>query len=417
MQPPLPPGSGAPSYPPERKREKPSVPLKNGSGQVVRPSDPSEKVFSNAAPDKQSWPLLKRRKAEIFTPETRFTESPHKFQSAPTGMGNWMANVFTGANRHAPLMQCTMIGSHDAASHSLKGFGDQWAITQTNGLHDQLCAGARYLDVRITCNRKGEFIVHHGPVKGGTAQKEVIEPLSDFLKEHPKELVVVKLQFEGVSKEKVTKFLDHDFKSLSSTFALSNRDETGQNRKPGLITYDEACQEGKNLLVLVNDEKLKDADKLLQRELGDNAWLHSRHCIDMWANTPDHKEVRSFSENNVLPVIDRSMQRNEGKLSVLQLQTNIKPSQALKGGMKSVWRLAGNSNHEMTGMVKDWYLQRSFKPNIILQDFIGHFNYQEVAALTIALNSEYMSDDDIKVGFPEIYPDIIALRNELQRVD
>ncbi len=341
------------------------------------------------------------------------TASSKNFEPALPSMEDWMGRLFKGPNRHVRLMHCSMIGSHDAASHCLSGFGQRWATTQTNNLTDQLKAGVRYLDIRITKNRHDEFIVHHGPVRGGSAQKEVIEPLADYLQKHPSELVMVKLQFDGMDKESVQTFLNTEFKTVSDAYALRNKNKAGKIRPPGLMTYDEAMNEGKNLLVMVNDEKLKKKHHMTQEELGDRCWRHHEHSIDLWPNTPDSAQVKAFNEDQVIPQVVRSRDQHEGKMAILQLQTNMNPLQIFRGGLSSVWRLASFSNNEIPTMIVHWCKHRGFKPNIILQDFIGHFNYREITALTIALNSENLDTFEIRYQFPDQAEKILAYREAL----
>ncbi|WP_062262352.1 phosphatidylinositol-specific phospholipase C domain-containing protein [Endozoicomonas arenosclerae] len=341
------------------------------------------------------------------------TATTRNYEPTPVSMQNWMGRLFTGPNRNVRLMHCTMIGSHDAASHCLTGFGQRWATTQTNNLTDQLNAGVRYLDIRITKNRRGEFIVHHGPVHGGLARKEVIEPLTDYLKKNPSELVMVKLQFDGMDKASVQTFMETEFKEVSEAHALHNKDKAKRLRPPGLITYGDAIDSGKNLLVMVNDEKLKKTDHFTQEELGDYCWRHNDHSIDLWPNTPDPARVKTFNENYVIPKVDYSRNKHDGKIAMLQLQTNVNPFQLFRGGLSSVWRLASFSNHEIPEMITHWNRLRGFKPNVILQDFIGHFNYSDITALTIALNSENMTNFDVRYQFPDQAEKILTYREAL----
>ena len=352
---------------------------------------------------------LRNMLVKILVGVVRFLTNPHDdFKPIPE-MSSWMEKTFTGEQALIPLIYSTLIGSHDAASHNLGGLFKRWALTQTHGIKDQLEAGARYLDIRITCNSKGHFIVHHGPVLGESASEEVLQPLTEFLREHPKEVVLMKLQFSGMTKAQITAFLQSECAELTAQHALNNKDSAGRRRPAGLINYETARNEQRNLVITINDEALDESERLTREELGDKAWKHQEQAVDMWPNASDASEVKKYNEKAVLQRISTRRNRN-AQLGILQLQTNVNPYKALKGGLNSIWRLASFSNYEIPGILHYWHGEFGFSPNIILQDFIGHFNYREIAALTLALNTQKLTVADIKERFPELSEDILDAR-------
>jgi len=64
----------------------------------------------------------------------------------------------------------------------------RWGEAQRLDIYQQLCAGARYLDVRVV-NVKGVFHVAHGML--GTTTDDVLAQVARFLDEHAGEVVVV----------------------------------------------------------------------------------------------------------------------------------------------------------------------------------------------------------------------------------
>lgn len=377
----------------------------------IKYSKTTEKLFSITKPGYTPKRSLSSRVASTIVRVLSYFYSTRKpFNNPSPELTDWMSRTFTGYRKNTRIMNCTMIGSHDSATHCLKGLGQSWAVTQTNGIKDQLHAGARYLDIRITLDHQGKYIVHHGPVKGGSAQEEVAEPLLDFLKNHPKEVVVVKLQFSGMNKAQVKQYLEKDFHILRECFALHNHDLDGNQRAPGEITFAEAQASSRNLLLTVSDEHLKKDDKLTQKDLGKTAWLHRNNVIDEWPNTPDAKDVFRFNEERLDKI---KIARKNGKLAIVQMQTNVNPWQTLKGGLSSIRRLAGFSNRAIPTALRQWYLAKDFSPNIILQDFIGHFNYRELAIIALTYNTSRMSLEELEKAFPELGPEILDTRYSL----
>ena len=342
------------------------------------------------------------------------TPDSGRFRSPGPEMNDWMSRLYTGPRENTRIMESTMIGSHDAASYGLSGFGSSAAITQSQGVGRQLDAGVRYLDIRITLDKKGLYVVHHGPYIGKPATAAVVQPLKKFLEKHPDEIVVVKLQFSGMSKEAARKFLKTEFKELMGKRALSNRDRHGHRVGPGSLTFRNARTSGRNLLLTVSDEHMGKSEKLNQKELGSHAWLHHEFTNDLWPNSSDSRAVRAYTEEHVLPKMEASKKKKDGRLNVLQLQTNINPTEFLRRGISPVVRLAGYSNEEIPGMLKQWYKQRRFVPNIILQDFIGHYNYRDISLLALTFSTQSMSEQELKQAFPRLHRAIIRTRMSLE---
>lgn len=338
-----------------------------------------------------------------------------KFRAPGPELKDWMSRLYTGPRENTRIADSTMIGSHDAASYGLSGFGSSMAITQSRSIGPQLEAGVRYLDIRITLDDKGQYIVHHGPYHGKGALKAVVEPLKKFLQRNPDEVVVVKLQFSQMSKATARKFLWTEFGELMKKRALSNRDKYGNRIGPGSLTFKDAHKTGRNLLVTVSDEHLGKSEKIKQEELGKHAWHHGEFSNDLWPNSSDVRNVKAYTEKHVLGVMTKSKETKDGKLDILQLQTNINPLEFLKGGINSVERLARFSNKKIPVMLRHWYKQKGFIPNIILQDFIGHYNYRDISLLALTFSTRTMSEDELKASFPRLHRAILRVREQLER--
>lgn len=328
-------------------------------------------------------------------------------------MDSWMARIYCDDRKYTRLSDCAIVGSHDSATCNLDGIRQGWVVTQTQGIKDQLQAGVRYLDVRITKDFNGRYVVHHDSVLGGEVKNEVIHPLQNFLEGHSQEVVILKMQFSGVNKQEVLHYLKHGIKSLSECHALPVQyADTGRLIPPGHVTFAEMGVKKKNLIILVSDSDLKLSDKLDQADLGGKAWLYRSQALGKWANSCDMKQVLAFNQREALPALMRSKACNAGKLGVLQMQTNP-DGDLLEGGLKPTKALAGISNPQIPGALKKWHKELGFVPNIVLQDFISHFNFNETAALLLAMNTKHLSESHIKSAFPDFSKQIIRQRKNL----
>lgn len=90
-----------------------------------------------------------------------------------------------------------MIGSHDAASFSIKKSQPYSAIARCQNWNttQQLEAGVRILDIRIASSTSVEsrIAIWHGCVRGGDFVETVLQPVHEFVERHPEELIVIQL--------------------------------------------------------------------------------------------------------------------------------------------------------------------------------------------------------------------------------
>ncbi|PZF89986.1 1-phosphatidylinositol phosphodiesterase [Listeria ivanovii] len=94
------------------------------------------------------------------------------------------------------LTSLTIPGTHDTMSY--KG-NISWTLTkalaqtQKMSLFQQLEAGIRYIDIRA----KEDLQIYHGPIYLDASLKGVLETTVNFLKEHPKETIIMRLKDEN----------------------------------------------------------------------------------------------------------------------------------------------------------------------------------------------------------------------------
>ena len=132
-------------------------------------------------------------------------------------LSRWMENL-PNEKQLCPLNQVTMPGSHNSASfwfdtsmelapdkpkivssmsdkvgfldNTMKSFVNKWALTQSWNVKQQLCGGIRYFDMRVAYRKASdEFRCVHALF--GHPVEEILEEVKKFLKENPKEVVLL----------------------------------------------------------------------------------------------------------------------------------------------------------------------------------------------------------------------------------
>jgi hypothetical protein len=80
-------------------------------------------------------------------------------------------------------------GTHDSAAR----FGGAAAQAQTWTIDDQLAAGIRYFDIR-TRTMQNALAIHHGDFYQNQNFGDVMKTVTDFLRDHPSEVVVIRVK-------------------------------------------------------------------------------------------------------------------------------------------------------------------------------------------------------------------------------
>jgi len=105
------------------------------------------------------------------------------------GHSDWMGDV-PDATR---VLSLSIPGTHNSCSiGGIFGF----TKTQDRDLSDQLNAGIRFLDIRLS-HYQDNLFVHHDVVHMGKCYADVLVVCSDFLEQHPSETVLVSIKDEG----------------------------------------------------------------------------------------------------------------------------------------------------------------------------------------------------------------------------
>jgi hypothetical protein len=91
------------------------------------------------------------------------------------------------------LIDLVIPGSHDSATHSMRGVTGPFAQTQRYNLLAQLVCGCRYLDLRVTW-RRGRPVIVHNVVTGHATDYLLREQVAPFVRRFASEVVILDFQ-------------------------------------------------------------------------------------------------------------------------------------------------------------------------------------------------------------------------------
>lgn len=107
----------------------------------------------------------------------------------PVSHRSWMRDIAD----NAPVTSLSIPGAHNSCSTGgILGF----TKTQDMDLSDQLNAGIRFLDIRLS-HYQDNLFVHHDVVHMGKCYADVLTVCSTFLERHPSETILMSIKDEG----------------------------------------------------------------------------------------------------------------------------------------------------------------------------------------------------------------------------
>ncbi|XP_076141839.1 1-phosphatidylinositol phosphodiesterase-like [Alosa pseudoharengus] len=140
------------------------------------------------------------------------------FNPPKSNAPDWMASI----EDRKLLSHITIPGSHDTMAR-------YWGLLvecQALRLKDQLMAGIRYLDIRMDGNSK----IVHGLFKQKATFADVIKITQEFLKEHKKETVLIRVKPEKPFKKNVKKGVQKVIQSYDNIIIRSSIPTMGEAR-------------------------------------------------------------------------------------------------------------------------------------------------------------------------------------------
>lgn len=125
---------------------------------------------------------------------------------------NWMKNIDDSTS----ITTLSIPGSHD--SGALHSIGDLSGKCQDLSILNQINAGVRFFDIRLS-QRNNELKVVHGIVDQDLNFSQILNDFSTFLKENPSEGLIISIKKESDSVNTTASF-DESLKNALSSYSL-----------------------------------------------------------------------------------------------------------------------------------------------------------------------------------------------------
>ena len=124
------------------------------------------------------------------------------------------------------LSQLSLPGTHDTGAYI---FGGDLAFTQSMSMERQLLSGIRAWDIRLAFdpNNHDQLMVYHGPApQGHIFDRDVLATASDFLDDHPSEVIVMRIKHERGSKDGFPAKVKADLEKFDRVYRGSSNNPT-----------------------------------------------------------------------------------------------------------------------------------------------------------------------------------------------
>lgn len=138
---------------------------------------------------------------------------------ARTDASDWMADL----DDTLPLSALTIPGTHD--SGALYSIADVAGKCQSLTVREQLKAGVRFFDIRLQL-RGDKLAVVHSFVDQLTDFADVLDDMTDFLRDHPTEFLLVSIKQDADAKNPTTTFAKAVEQMLSADPSLVRAERT-----------------------------------------------------------------------------------------------------------------------------------------------------------------------------------------------
>jgi hypothetical protein len=268
---------------------------------------------------------------------------------------NWMSTN-QDKLKDIQIKNLRLIGSHNSGSYSISMIGDSYSVCQNISIYYQLYGGVRYLDLRVG-NYKDKIKLGH-EIHYGYDSIEALKEIAEFLKDYPKEILIIKIRAENILKDNQKENLINSIEELFGNVLVNKEDKwfDFETCTPGLL-----WQNNKNI-ILYYDDKLTmfgDLDRIYFENKG--FWSLKR-LYDPWPQT--HSLTKMVERNEFHLKLAQDGEVYERHLFVLQfiLTPSIKNFSFTKTLAKKIFDKKALENF------LEAFSQNRF--NIILFDFV-----------------------------------------------
>lgn len=284
---------------------------------------------------------------------------------------NWMADLYQD-NNDVRLRDIAIPGTHDAGTFSIDSIGiiKDVAMTQSRDLCQQAQDGIRYFDLRVrNMDDDNRFIIVHAFVKGDELSA-VLDPLFEFAKSHPKEILILDFQelndFEDGGD--VTRFNQYFLNKFSSL--LISRHANNQPVNAANIKISDSWNSNRNIIVLAKDQKVLDSSEYY--------WHRASNIDSPWANAATVADLKAHQDEQI-----RKFQ-NSDKFYVSQMQLTFMGSGDLFSKFTSLDNLADKANAHLNAWMMNYETELGLAPNIIMVDY--YERKSNVVETSLAIN-------------------------------
>ena len=219
------------------------------------------------------------------------------------------------------------------------GYLTKWSKTQKLTIDEQLNAGIRYFDLRVSQNEDKNFYLYHG--LQGPNLEPVLQTFRNFLNENKGEILVLDMShFFKVSHNELLKLINKYLVEFCAT-----QDDVNTS-----VTYGELISQNKRCLLYYDEKDLSPKHKFL---LGKSD--------SYWANKRDIKELKNS-------LIDYHLNHSHNTPWVFQYVLTPNAKHIAKHPFGSVEDLAKITHDHLSEVLND--CKQNLQLNIFMFDFV-----------------------------------------------
>lgn len=309
---------------------------------------------------------------------------------------SWMERLYS-AESDVRLRDIAIPGTHDAGTFSIKSISaiEAVSVTQSRDLCEQAKDGIRYFDLRVRNDDSNDkFIIVHGPIRGEDLPL-VLDPLYQFAKTHPKEILIMDFQElnDFADNEDVQRFNDYFLTKFSDR--LIPNSSAGVNLNAGNIQIADAWHMNRNIIVLAKDSRVLASSNYY--------WQRSRNIDSPWANAAKVEDLKLHQDAQII------LHQNTNKFYVSQMQLTFMGSGGITDKFTSLKSLADEANTYLSQWMMSYEIDQGLSPNIIMVDYYERRSKVVETSLAIDLRRQGASLADTKALFPNSYGAIYPL--------
>jgi hypothetical protein len=284
---------------------------------------------------------------------------------------NWMTHLYS-ADSNVRLRDMAIPGTHDAGTFSIKSLRliENVAVTQSRDLCQQAADGIRYFDLRVRNeDADDKFIIVHSFVRGDELAV-VLDPLYEFAKTHPKEILILDFQelndFEDEGD--VQRFNDYFLAKFSKLLIPHHTGDTDLNA--GNIRIADAWEMNRNIIVLAKNEQVLASS--------DYYWHRGNNIDSPWANAATVTDLKTHQDAEI------RKHQDTDKFYVSQMQLTFMGSGKFFSKFVSLDKMADKANAQLSTWMMRYEMELGLSPNIIMVDYYERDS--DVVETSLAIN-------------------------------